>query len=184
MLGRVRLVLALTLCLLGLTACGFTPLHAPQAFENGEKAGALRGQVALPAPPGETGYVFRQALRDSLGLPGGEAGYVLEATLSEELRARTIAVDASVTSYEALVRVDWSLRARSEDKRLAGGQSRSITPYDVPEAQFAGLTARRDALRRAAQDAARSLALEVLVALRNHGETDKGRSEAAAAVDD
>lgn len=151
------LIVLLSTCL---SSCGFTPLYSDAK----RIAGPARVNIAVP--PGEGGYVFRQRMIGALGEPAGEADYDLEIDWRESVRARTVALDRSITRFEAVVSARYVLRRAADGAAVYSGAEEAATSFDSPDAQFATLTSRRAAFERAAEEVAAQLSPQIALAVR------------------
>ncbi len=155
---RLALLLAAMIALVG---CGFEPLYAPTPGVE------TSGRVALPSPPGESGYVFRRELSDSLGEPDVDPPYRLDVTLTESIQNRSVALDATVTSFLVTISARYTVVRVSDGVAVGTGEDAVITSYDTPASPFATVAARRDAVRRAAEELAVRIGQDVVLLLQD-----------------
>ena len=128
------------LSLTALTGCGFSPVYAP-----GNQAHGLRGRIDIAEPADEEGFALVRRLEDRLGQPAGA-----DLTLNAEIRIDEEAVgflpDGSISRYNVLGQVSWSLSDGAEP-RLSGSEQ-SFTSYSATSTTVATIVAQRNARER------------------------------------
>jgi len=149
--------------LVGLTACGFTPLYAD--------AGATHGltHIQVNAPQGRVGYLLREDLDDTLGHAEGEApAYRLDMQLVQTRNAHGLQADATAQRYELDLTVKYTLTEVATGKVAHAGQVVSVMSYDSAAQPYAGIAAREDTENRLAEDAATKIELQLAAWLAGH----------------
>ena len=144
--------LALSLVLAG---CGFRPLYGP----------GLQPQLAAiyVEPMGERdGYELRNTLIDLLGSNGQQAGkrYRLTVNLSQSSRGVALRNDAAITRYNDTLDASYVLTDLAGTTITTGSQT-SLSAYNVANSPYATLAAQRDSSKRAAQDIAQRIQIEL-----------------------
>ena len=144
--------LALTLVLAG---CGFRPLYGP----------GLQPQLAgiYVEPMGDReGYELRNTLIDLLGSNGTETGkrYRLKVSLNQTSRGVALRNDASITRYNDTLDASYVLTDMAGDTVTTGSQT-SLSAYNVAASPYATLAAQRDSSKRAAQDIAQRIQIDL-----------------------
>ena len=146
------LFIALTLALAG---CGFRPLYGP----------GLQPQLAAiyVEPMGERdGYELRNTLIDLLGSNGQQAGkrYRLTVNLTQSSRGVALRNDAAITRYNDTLYASYVLTDLAGTTITTGSQT-SLSAYNVANSPYATLAAQRDSSKRAAQDIAQRIQIEL-----------------------
>jgi LPS-assembly lipoprotein len=140
-----RRALAALGALAALSACGFSPAHAPDG-----PATALRGRV-LPDTPGDA-YAFRfvSQIEERLGRAGEGAPFALGYGL------RLATVETAQTGFGNVLRfsldgtADYTLRSRADGAVLASGRVTAFVTWSDVGTSVAVRSARADAERRLA----------------------------------
>jgi LPS-assembly lipoprotein len=150
----MRKLLAAALCL-PLAACGFHPMYG----------GALAPQMStiFVEPIAERdGYELRNALIDLLNSDGREGGkkYRLKITLSESSQGIALQNDATITRYNNNLSAKYELTDAGGTMLKQGTQS-ELASYNVVTSPYATLVAEQDAGKRAAQDMAERIRLDL-----------------------
>jgi LPS-assembly lipoprotein len=149
--------------LVGLGACGFTPLYAD--------AGATHGltHIQVSAPQGRVGYLLREDLDDTLGHTEGDApAYRLDMQLAQTRNAHGLRSDATAQRYELDLTVNYTLTEVATGKVAHKGVVVSVISYDSADQPYAGIAAREDTENRLASDAATKIELQLAAWLAGH----------------
>lgn len=147
-------LLALGASLLG--GCGFTPLYA--------RPGVVAGLTTIDVnvPHGRTAFLLGEDLNDDLARDRGKpAAYRLDVTVMERRYQRGLKVDNTADRYEAHVIVTYSLVELDNSKVLKTGSEPIEVSYAASGYPYAGITAQEDSEKRAAEEAARRISLEL-----------------------
>jgi LPS-assembly lipoprotein len=147
-------LLAAAICL-PLGACGFHPMYG----------GALAPQMAsiyVEQIAERDGYELRTALIDLLNSDGREGGklYRLKITLSESSQGIALQNDATITRYNNNLSAKYELTDAGGTVLKQGTQS-ELASYNVVTSPYASLVAEQDANKRAAQDMAERIRLDL-----------------------
>lgn len=144
--------LAFTLVLAG---CGFRPLYGPGLQPQ------LAGIYVEPMAERE-GYELRNTLIDLLGSNGTEAGkrYRLKVHLAQSSRGVALRNDASITRYNNTLDASYVLTDMTGATVTTGSQT-SLSAYNVAASPYATLAAQRDSSKRAAQDIAQRIQIDL-----------------------
>lgn len=150
----MKRLIVLALCL-PLAACGFQPMYGP----------SLSPQLAsiYVEPVSERdGYELRNSLIDLLGSNGKTAGkrYRLTISLRESNQGVALRNDAAITRYNDTLAVNFTL-TDSNGKTLTDGSQTGLTAYNVTSSPYATMVAQQDADKRAAQDIAERIRLDL-----------------------
>lgn len=138
-----------------LTGCGFQPMYGP----------SLSPQLAsiYVEPVGERdGYELRNTLIDLLGSNGQMRGkrYRLTITLTETNQGVALRNDAAITRYNDTIAANFVLTDLN-GKTVTEGSQTSLTAYNVTSSPYATLVSQQDADKRAAQDIAQRIRLDL-----------------------
>ncbi|HEY7945113.1 MAG TPA: LPS assembly lipoprotein LptE [Casimicrobiaceae bacterium] len=160
--GRSFVVVALSA--LVLSGCGFHPLYGGA---NGAMSATLSTIYVEPVPD-RLGYELRNQLIDLLDGPGTATGatYRLTLALSETTQGIALQNDATITRYNDTLKVSYTLTDRA-GKTVTSGTETGLSAYNVlpsgPQANYGTLAAQQDAEKRAAQDIAERIRLDLNV---------------------
>ena len=149
---------------LGLSACGFHPLYGGL---NGGMEKTLSTIYVEPLPD-KIGYELRNTMIDLLDGPGTASGaaYHLRLALTQTTQGIALQNDATITRYNDTLKVTYTL-TDAGGKVITTGVETGLSAYNVlpsgPNANYGSLAAQQDADRRAAQDIAERIRLDLNV---------------------
>ena len=165
-LFRAALPAAALAALMALSSCQVRPLYGGK---EGTALNAKMHQLAFNTP---TTPVAQYVLNDLIFMTAGGLGESADPKYNVKVSASAITsevlVDDSSDTASAgrtIVRADYSLRRRSDNKLLASGRRTGIALVDFPSQEFARLRAIRDAEQRAANDVAAIINADIAIAL-------------------
>ena len=148
--------LAAGMACLSLSACGFTPLYASPGVSPGMSA------IAIEAPRGRAAYLLRESLDDALGHDASKpAAYRLKITVEERRFARGLRIDNVANRYELQVKVGYSLIDAQTRSVLMTGIAPVAVTYDSADAPYGGISAQQDGQKRAADEAAQQIRIDM-----------------------
>jgi LPS-assembly lipoprotein len=149
-------------CLL-LAACGFRPMYGRSSLQP-ELASIYVEPIAE-----RDGYELRIALIDRLQSDGVDAGkpYHLKVVLNESSQGIALQNDATITRYNQTLAARYTLIDAKGDILLTGSQS-ELSAYNVVQSPYATLTAAQDSSKRAAQEIAERIHLDLGAWFRQH----------------
>jgi LPS-assembly lipoprotein len=156
------LAAVLTLSAGALGGCGFTPLYA--------KPGVVAGLTAIQVnvPHGRTAFLIGEDLNDDLARDKDKpATYRLDLTVMEKRYPRGLKLDNTADRYEAHVIVGYSLVEIDSGKVVKTGSEPIEISYAASGYPYAGIMAQQDAQKRAAEEAARRISLDLGVYFAN-----------------
>lgn len=160
---RIRVLVLAALLSFSLSACGFHPLYG--------KGGAnpqLMASIYVDPIPDRTGYELRNSLMDLFDSGGGGSKrYRLKIRLADERKGIALQNDATITRYNYLLDADYELYD-STGKLVTKGHQSTLTAYNVVASPYATLSAQQDAQKRAAQDLAQRIQLDLGVFFARH----------------
>lgn len=155
----------LRLAVLGLTAAGslavggcagFQPLYAAPGVTPKLSA------IEVVQPDGRLGFLMGQYLADSLARDRSQPALYRLSLTNRELRVpRGITVSNVASRYEVDLTTNYALTELATGKLVTRGKVDVTVTYDVQSQPYASLTAQQDGERRAAEQAADRLRLEL-----------------------
>lgn len=152
---------ARTLTILGLTVSvagcgGFVPLYAAQGVS--PKLAAIE----VTQPDGRLGFYMREYLEDSLARDRNQAAVYRLTYSNRELRVpRGITIANVASRYEVDLTTNYSLIEIATGKVVTKGAVSINVTYDVLAQPYASLSAQQDGERRAAEQAAERVRVEL-----------------------
>ena len=157
----MKRALTLAACML-LSGCGFDPLYGSHT------APQLAGIFVEPIPDRD-GYEMRNQLIDLFNSDGQEAGkrYRLKITLNEASQGIALQNDATITRYNQTLNAHFVL-SDAQGTLLYQGDQSEWTAYTVVPAPYATFSAQIDSSKRAAQDLAERIRLQLAAWFRQH----------------
>lgn len=132
--------LLIALSLLGLGACGFQPMYAPQGADS-------RGLVTVAQIDEREGYFLRKALVERLapGLPGLDSPATLAVDLDQRLSRLRFQPDEAASRTDVVAVAQYVLET---GETPVVGRVTATVSYDVPDDPFADISSQTDALER------------------------------------
>jgi LPS-assembly lipoprotein len=160
MMKRAHLTLLMTAALglsaLGLGGCGFTPLYAASGVT------PKLASIQVSRPDGRTGFLMGQYLDDELGKDRADAPASRLLLKTNEVRIpRGIRVDNVASRYEVDLNTTYTLIEIATRKIVTAGLVKVNVTYDSADQPYAGIAAEQDGQRRAAEQAADRIRLEL-----------------------
>jgi len=148
-------------CLL-LAACGFHPMY-------GRATGPALASIYVEPVPERDGFELRNALIDALQSDGEERGkaYHLKVVLNESAQGIALQNDATITRYNNTLTARYTLYDNQGNVVTSGTQTQ-MSAYNVVQSPYATLVASQDSSKRAAQDIAERIHLDLGVWFRQH----------------
>jgi len=134
---------------LAVAGCGFHPMYG------GGKLGPELASIYVEPMPERDGYELRNQLIDLLGSDGHEAGksYFLKLTLTQASNGVALENNATITRYNDTLTAAYVL-TDAEGKQVTSGSQTSLASYNVSNEPYSTLSVQQDSDRRAAQDLA------------------------------
>lgn len=145
----------LALCLLT-AACGFRPLYGRSTLQPQLAA------IYVEPIAERDGYELRNTLIDRLQSDGRAAGkaYRLKISLDESAQGIALQNDATITRYNQTLEARWTL-TDAKGTLLTSGVQTALSAYNVVQSPYATLVAAQDSSKRAAQDMAERIHLDL-----------------------
>lgn len=166
---RRRRVLALAAlgAALAVTGCGFEPIHGQRSGASSAALAAIDIQLIANRP----GQMLRNQLLQQMQPRGpARARYSLSVTLTESLANLGIRKDEVATRANLTLSASFTIAELGGAKRKFLGSARSVNSYNILTSDFATLSAREDARRRAVNQLALELRERISVWLIRAGE--------------
>ena len=157
----MRKLAVLAACSL-LGACGFHPMY-------GSSLAPALSSVFVEPIADRDGYELRNTLIDALQSDGDKAGktYSLKVTLNESSQGIALQNDATITRYNNRLEAHYIL-SDMKGAVLTSGTQVELSAYNVVQSPYATLSAQQDSSKRAAQDVAERIHLDLGVWFRKH----------------
>jgi LPS-assembly lipoprotein len=146
-----------------LAACGFRPMY-------GSATAPAMASIFVDPIAERDGFEMRNTLVNSLQSDGEERGkaYHLKIVLSEAPQGIALQNDATITRYNNPITARYTL-TDLQGKVLLSGTETEMSAYNVVQSPYATLVASQDSSKRAAQDIAERIRLDLAVWFRQHG---------------
>jgi LPS-assembly lipoprotein len=146
-----------------LAACGFRPMY-------GSATAPAMATIYVDPIAERDGFEMRNTLITSLQSDGEERGkaYHLKVVLSEAPQGIALQNDATITRYNNPITARYTL-TDLQGKVLLSGTDTEMSAYNVVQSPYATLVASQDSSKRAAQDIAERIRLDLGVWFRQHG---------------
>ena len=157
----MKRLVAPALCLV-LAACGFHPMYA-------SSTGPALASVYVEPIAERDGFELRTSLIDALQTDGMEQGkaYRPKITLNESAQGIALQNDATITRYNNTLTAHYTLYD-AQDKVLTNGTETQMSAWNVVQSPYATEVAALDSSKRAAQDIAERIHLDLGVWFRQH----------------
>ena len=149
------------LCLV-LAGCGFHPMY-------GSATGPAMASIFVEPIAERDGFELRNALIDDLQSDGEEHGkaYHLKVVLNESPQGIALQNDATITRYNNTLTARYTL-SDAQGKVITSGTQTQMAAYNVVQSPYSTLVASQDSSKRAAQDIAERIHLDLGVWFRQH----------------
>jgi LPS-assembly lipoprotein len=173
-------IIAASLFVLTLSACGFKPIYATP---DGAVAPVNREvAVARVSAPEEVHLYVVDALRERIVLAQGQTPkYNLHVRATEDAQRLAVQIDATVTRYNYRLRGSYQLVNLETGERI-GGSARAVTSYNIVSSQYSTLYAENTAREKAARLLAENIERDII--LRLNDPEAASEADAAEAIDD
>ncbi len=166
---RTLAVLALSVLLAG---CGFHPLYATPDLPKGGMRGKLSSIYVEPVPE-RVGFQLRNQLIDLLDGQGQAAGarYILRVNLTTKSEAIGVqsqtapggVTQTAITRYNDKLTAEYDLVDPGTNQVVAHGVETGLSSYNVLASPYATLAVQQDSDRRAAEDIADRIRIDLAV---------------------
>ena len=145
--------LILTLAAITLSACGFTPMHAPQLGDDGRAFENIKIQMlgSEDIANSEGAFWVEQALYDRLG-KNGEKHILTVKPVFARLGLGISAQDVA-TRYDMAILMDYKLKDAKTGKELTRGRIRSTSTFGAPRDPYGRAASEKSATKTIAKEA-------------------------------
>jgi LPS-assembly lipoprotein len=143
-------------------ACGFHPLYGNAAAGSGLSRAFASVYVEPIRDTGvaATGFELRNALIDLLDSNAG-AAYRLKVTVGETTQGLALLSNASITRYNDRLTANYQLTDAATGNVIVRGSETGLSAYNVVASPYASLVAQQDADKRAVQDIAQRIRIDL-----------------------
>jgi LPS-assembly lipoprotein len=148
-------------CLI-LAGCGFHPLYGDARLQ------PQLASIYVEPVAERDGYELRNALINILGSNGQVGGktYRLKLILNETNQGVALQNDATITRYNDTLSVNYVL-SDAKGAQVTQGVQTSLSSYNVASSPYSTLSAQQDADKRAVQDIAERIRIDLGVFFRH-----------------
>jgi LPS-assembly lipoprotein len=154
-------IAGLMVAVLALAGCGFRPLYGTMgANPAGQRIFA--SIYVAPIAHERVGYELRNTLMDLLRGPNRaqNATYRLEVTVTETREGVALQNDATITRYDLAFTAKYKLLDASLNA-VTQGEETTLESFDVAQSPYASLTGQKEAEKRAVQDIAEHIQIDL-----------------------
>jgi len=161
----IRIALACGV-MLALAGCGFRPLYGRYGVNPGAQR-IFASIYVTPIDGDRVGYQLRNSLIDLLQASQSAAGtiYRLDVQLKETRQGVAVQPNASITRYNYTLYAEYALTDARSGKVVTRGTQSTLSAYNVMPSSstsaYSTLTARQDAQKRAAEDIANRIRMDL-----------------------
>ena len=137
--------------------CGFHPMYG-----GGGKLGPVLASIYVEPLAERDGYELRNQLIDLLGSDGREAGkaYHLTLSLNQVSNGVTLQNDATITRYNDTLTATYVL-TDAKGTEVTRGTQTSLSTFNVSNSPYSTLAVQQDSDRRAADDLADRIRMDL-----------------------
>lgn len=155
-------MLAIVVACVLLGGCGFHPMY-------GSALAPQLSSIYVEPIAERDGYELRNTLIDLLHSDGESAGkaYRLKIVVNENSQGIALQNDATITRYNTTLDARYTL-SDTRGNVLTSGNQTELSAYNVVNSPYATLIAEQDSTKRAAQDMAQRIQLDLGVWFRQH----------------
>ncbi len=154
---------ALSAAAFGLSACGFTPMHAPSSFAGAE--GVTLQQVSVVMADGrdendkEAGFHVLQRLNDRIGVNSGP--YTLNVTPQWRRARLGISANDVASRYDGIITANYTLVETKTGKVLDRGTITATSTFGASTDAYGVIASNDAAMRNTAEEAADRLIVKL-----------------------
>ncbi|MEM0928644.1 MAG: LPS assembly lipoprotein LptE [Pseudomonadota bacterium] len=156
-----------------LAACGFRPLYGELEDDEGtpEQLGSF--YIESITGPKDARQEVEDAMRRRVPGANGNETHAVSIGLRDTRRGVAVRISSDTQRFDYTLIA--SLRYRDlESDEVRSQTIRSIVSYGVVDSQYASLVGREDAVRRAAEDLARKIEVDMALFLRDRAPDNSG----------
>jgi len=151
----------LGLCILGLSACGYTPVYAPGGAGDG-----LAGSILVQEPGRENEYTFATRLEERFGRSQG-ARYRLDYSITTDTEGVGRTPEQQITRFNVTGTARYQVIDTASGTAVHSGEVESFTGYSATIPLAGARAATRDANERLMVILADQVAVRVLASYRD-----------------
>ena len=161
MIKRLPFLFAMTALAVSLSGCGFRPLYGTIGFDPAAQA-IFASIYVEPIDQERVGYELRNNLIDLLRSANRTQGssYRLTVDVTETREGTAVQSDATITRYDLAFVAKYEL-TDANLKSVLKGQETTLESFDVAQSPYSSLAGQADAERRAAQDMAEHIRIDL-----------------------
>jgi len=144
-----------------ITACGFTPMHAPSTASSGISFEDVSIEITDGRDQGdkEAGFFVMQRLRDRLGVNTGKHTLTLTPRLTRSgFGVNSIDV---ASRYDSTVTINYSLTDLKSGDVLTRGSVKAVSTFGAPRDPYGLIAADKSALQQTTKEAADRLLVKL-----------------------
>jgi LPS-assembly lipoprotein len=144
-------LLVLTLMALSLTACGFKPMHAPNAFSD---TGYSFEKISVTTLKEEKAdFLLKQALRDRFG---DNQGTEFELRIDSKVKRSGLGIGADdvASRYDMSMTAKFELVERKSGETVHKGSVTSVSTFAAPRDPYGTISAENNATEQVARETA------------------------------
>lgn len=163
----LRIALLAAAALLAVSGCGYRPVYGEQGAVAGDGARAYLGSVKIAGIADRRGQLLRNYLLDRMNPQGEPAAprYVLSVNTIESTRVTDSRPDGTATRADIILNARFNLRDAASDAVVFVERSEAVATYNLLTARFGSVASEDEARRRAAEQLADQIALQVALFL-------------------
>ncbi len=151
-----------------LSGCGYRPVYGERsAATTGDGGRANLASVKILGIADQRGQLLRNLLLDRMN-PRGEPGtprYILAVTTSETTRITDSRPDGTATRADIIVLARYNLRDATSDLLVFADRTEAVATFNLLTARFASVASEDEARRRAVENLADQIAMQVALFL-------------------
>ena len=177
---RIASLVALSAAALFLSGCGYRPVYGERGAATDDGARTQLALVKVAGIADQRGQLLRNYLLDRMNPRGEPASprYLLSVTTTESTRITDSRPDGTATRADVVVNARYNLRDSTSDLVVFSERSDAVATYNLLTARFGSVASEDEARRRAVEQLADQIALQVALFL-NRRNASPGRAEKA-----
>jgi LPS-assembly lipoprotein len=177
---RTGLVVVAVVAMLG--GCGYRPLYGERGVVGSPSVREILAEVKITPIADRRGQMLHNALLDRLNQRGEPVAprYTLTVRLRESVRALETRRDGTVTRADVVLTALYDLRDTANELVVFRERSESAVGFNLSTQRFAAVVSEDDARRRAVEQLADDIALQVALFVNRRHVPSAAASAAAA----
>ena len=150
-----------------LSGCGYRPVYGDLGAVSSDGARTQLANVKISGVADRRGQLLRNYLVDRMNPRGEPAAprYVLAVTTTEATRVTDSRPDGTATRADVLLAARYTLRDATSDLIVFTDRSEAVATYNLLTARFGSVVSEDEARRRAAEQVADQISLQVAMFL-------------------